>query len=310
MPSLIKKKWSSLFKNLSVRKPKIGLCLSGGGCKAFYGLGIGAALNKAGMEFYAITATSAGTAMALSVVVNNEEQVMEYFCDLTAKNKSNFHLDKLIKGERPFPHEKMYRQTIEENINLDLLQKKSVNFYFNSLKFPSSLYPHDEPSRRTKVIWKMINAYRKEDALEEKGKVKPILTSLAVSEGLKEVVFTNNDFLDHKRVEDIILATSSAPPFVSLQRLDGEYYLDGGIYDNMPIRLLPKVDLVIGVHYQPATRDLTELLERDKGRHIFYIAPTHKLPIGMWDYANPKGVRETYERGKKDGENLARLLEL
>ncbi|MCB1145781.1 MAG: patatin-like phospholipase family protein [Leptospiraceae bacterium] len=290
------------------RNPRIGLCLSGGGCKAFYALGIGKVLNEEGIHFNAISATSAGTAMALSIVENNEQKVMEYFCDLTSRSKSNFHLDKLIRGERPFPHERMYRQTIQENIDLQSLQKKKTRFYFNSLKFPKHLFPSEEPGKRTRVILKMINAYRKEDGLYEKKIIKPLLTSLAVAEGLQEVIFTNKDFIDPQRVEDIVLTTSSAPPFVSLQQLDQEYYLDGGVFDNVPVRVLPKLDLIIAVHYQIESRQIVEKLGRDRGRNIFWICPTSKLPINMWDYANPAGVRATYQRGIKDGKNIMRIL--
>ncbi len=296
---------SRLFKG----RPKIGLTISGGGCRAFYGLGFGSILTREGIILDAISATSAGTAMALSLAVGNAEEVTAYFCELTAKNKSNFHLDKLIRGKRPFPHETMYRQTIQENIDLEKLARQKTILRFNSLRFPKNLYPDHEPAKRNRVIFRMIAAYRKEEALYKKGIIRPILTSLAVAEGLQEVVFTNSDFHDAGRVEDIILATSSAPPFVSLQQLDGEFYLDGGVYDNVPIRLLPEVDLVIAVHYRPESRKVVEMLERDKGRRVFWVAPSREIPISMWDYTNPQGVKATFELGKRDGENLLRLLD-
>ncbi len=287
------------------RRSRVGLVIAGGGCKAFFGLGVATVLQRKGIKIRAISATSAGSAMALSLVSGVTEEVIDYFCSITFQNESNFYFSKLLSLKRPFPHEEMYRSTIANHINIEKIRKTDIQFFFNSLKVNEQLNPEANRAAYFKLIARLYNAYNREFKLFERdGKYEPLLRQIVEEVGLEEVVFTNKDLSSKKQIEDIILAASSAPPLVELQQMsDGHYYLDGGIYDNLPIVNLPDdIDVVIAVYYEPLTRFLYEHRKDERFEKTIFIKPPGKLPITTWDYTNPYGVRATYEMGKRAGE--------
>ena len=104
-----------LWKN---KEPSIGLAIAGGGCKAFFALGVAESFRREGFHFSAVSATSAGTAMGIAVINQKADEAVDYFCELTARNPSNFNLKRLLSGENPFPHEQMYRETIAKIIDI------------------------------------------------------------------------------------------------------------------------------------------------------------------------------------------------
>lgn len=293
-----------LWKN---KEPSIGLAIAGGGCKAFFALGVAESFRREGFHFSAVSATSAGTAMGIAVINQKADEAVDYFCELTARNPSNFNLKRLLSGENPFPHEQMYRETIAKIIDIKTFKKNKVSLAFNALSMP--YYDSIEEKKwRRKLFFQLFAAYRKEIREANGGRFYPYMYDVARNFALKEVIFTEDDFFDARKIEDIVLATSSAPPVVMTQRRDEVLYLDGGIIDNLPVRLLPDVDLTIAIYYQPSTRRILEYHNRQQGRNILWIHPDGKLPVTVWDYTNPDGVRKAYELGLEAGENHIRLL--
>jgi len=43
------------------------------------------------------------------------------------------------------------------------------------------------------------------------------------------------------------------------------------------------------------------------GGKLTYVQPSIEIPITRWDYANPDGIRRTYELGRHDGREFCRL---
>lgn len=302
---------ANVLKKLFNKEPRISLTFAGGGCKAFFALGVGRELLRAGVKIHTISGTSAGSAMAMALISNVADEVVEHFCEITGKNPSNFHFKKIIKGKSPFPHEQMYRQAVAIHTDFDKIKNTEMRIMLNAMLVPPDLYPPDDDFKRTKLLLSIANAYRKEMNLAKKGIYQPVLHDLARRSRLKEVYFTNDDFLNEKAIEDIILVTSSAPPVVRLQKYyDGNYYLDGGLYDNLPLKDLEPHDLHIAVYYLPMTRRFLRYYERDKNKNIFFVYPDDNLPITTMDYANPIGIHKTYLMGIEAGQNILRLLDI
>lgn len=288
--------------------PEIGLAIAGGGCKAFFALGVAEAFRRYGFSFSSISATSAGTAMGIAVVNNKADEAVDHFCELTARNPSNFNLKGWIAGEYPFPHESMYRESIAKLIDLPSIQQTNIQIAFNAMQFKVGNSPEEKKWQR-RLFFQLFTAYRKEQRAAIKGKYYPYMYDVAMQSALKEVVFTNKDFFDARGIEDIILAASSAPPIVSTQQKGDTIYLDGGIVDNLPVRLLPEEQLILAIYYQQSTRRITEFHNRHQGRNILWVHPDGKLPITVWDYTDPVGVRKTYELGIEAGKNHLKLIE-
>ncbi len=294
----------SLFKT----RKKIGLALSGGGCKAFFGLGVGCVLMEAGMPITAIAGTSAGSAMALSLMSGSSEAVLRYFYAITLRNPSNFYLSRLFRGRRPFPHETMYRRAVATYTDIEKLQKSRIRLAINAILVPLHKYPPEDMMKKIQLISRIMGSLREENKLAEKGIYRPVMAQTALAMGLEEVVFRNEDITSKKKAADIILASSSVPPLVSFQKVDGQYYLDGGIVHNLPIIHIEDADLIVAVYYEGLTRRAVELSGAEFGRTIIYVHPDSRLPITTWDYANPHGVVQAYEMGRRAGEKTLKLL--
>lgn len=60
------------------------------------------------------------------------------------------------------------------------------------------------------------------------------------------------EYLDSGPLLDIILASSSIPVLFSPINMKGDYYSDGGLFDNLPVKpLRDRCDVIIGVHVNP-----------------------------------------------------------
>ena len=98
---------------------------------------------------------------------------------------------------------------------------------------------------------------------------------------------------------ELILHSSCTPPVTPLFRRDGRAVVDGGIVDSVPVDLVSHASsqLVLLTRRYPSGR-----LPRVPGRT--YVQPSAELPIAVWDYANPDGLRRTYEQGIRDGRDF------
>ena len=289
----------------------IGLAMAGGGCKAFYGLGAGQVLIEAGLPIDCISATSAGSAMALALASNNAPMVVDHFCALVSKNPKNFYWMKLLALESPFPHDAMYRHAISSNLTLDKITNSKIKVYANSLRVPEELSPNVSMPRFLGMMFKIYRGYIKEKSDFEKGLVNQAMNLTTKEYGLEEIVFSTEDMATANRTENIIMASSSAPPVTRVAQLgDSRYYLDGGMVNNLPLIHLPKRKKYIAIYYEPETRAFFHQRKHEEGKDIIFLRPKNKLPITTWDYTNPYGVRATYELGKRDGLELLEKLGL
>ncbi|MCB1324256.1 MAG: patatin-like phospholipase family protein [Spirochaetales bacterium] len=293
------------------RKARVGLALSGGGCKAFFALGIGQTLIENGIPIRAISGTSAGSAMALAMVSQSALDLLRYFMEITRRNRKNFYWSRLLLGREPFPHERMYRSALMSYIDVDRVVHSPIRLAFNTLRLPPDRYPPQNRWLRYRLVLDILAAFRLEQKFAGQGIIRPFLRRAAERAGLEEVIFKNEDMISTDVISRVCLASSCVPPLISYQRLlDGNYYLDGGVTRNLPIFSLPECDLVVAVHYDQLTRQLYEMSpEADAERTILYVAPERTLPITTWDYANPDGVLACYQLGLEAGERTLRLLE-
>lgn len=291
-------------------RPRISLALAGGGCKAFFSLGVGKVLIDAGLPIHCISGTSAGSAMAMGLIGGFADDIVRFFCQITHRNRANFYWSRLFRRRNPFPHERMYRMTLRTFMDLERLRASPIDLRVNALRVPPHRFPYEETAWRYRLVWQVLQAYRAELKYAEQGIYRPFLEQMSAEAGLEEIVFSKADLDSPERGEDVVMAASSAPPIVRFQKLgDGFFYLDGGIKNNLPVDILPRNELTVAVYYDPMTRRLLELSGRDEGRNLYYVAPSRTLPITSFDYSNAKGVRETYELGLRAGEQALSRIE-
>ncbi len=307
----------SRFKRRLLRRPRLSLALAGGGCKAFFALGVGHVLLRAGLPLRRIAGASAGSAMAMCLLSDSARESVRYFCAISRRNPANFHWDRLLRGRRPWPHERMYRSTILSYTDLARVQASPIELAVNALRVPpqhrglASTKTGDRgrsPGNnwpRYQLMRRIITAYRREIRYAAQGVYRPVMRGVAAELGLEERVYTKADLNSMQAVADIVLASSSIWPLLDFQQWsDGELYLDGGITNNLAVHLLPREDLAVAVHYDDRrmTRYFYEQTGDDVGRSLYYISPDEPLPIAALAYANADGELETFELGLKSGE--------
>ena len=133
-------------------------------------------------------------------------------------------------------------------------------------------------------------------------------------------------FVTEGRASDWIVASSSIPPLFAPWKINGNYYIDGGIRNAMPAEF-PKTagcDIVIGssVHFVDTNYDpesltdvalrvgMAQALENQLYRAPFCdIVVNHYLPGSPFDFNNVESFFKTgYENGLKIAEEVKKWL--
>lgn len=279
---------------------EVSLALAGGGCKAFYALGVGKVLRDWGVRFNEVSGVSAGAAMAMSVLSESEEATVEYFEEITKRNSRNFHFSNLLRGEPTFPHEEMYRRGIRFGMRFDKILASGAKVIIHTVRAHPKENSLKNKFRLARLISESGRAFIQDDRDKSEGKPASRMAEIMKKWNMEDVDFTEKDFTNPEIIEQFILNSSSIPPIVDFQSVNNEYYLDGGLTNNLVIEKFSPNAKIIGIYYEPSTivgKD-PDLLKR-----TYLIKPSKKLPISSFDYTNPVGVRETFELGKRDAEN-------
>lgn len=279
---------------------EVSLALAGGGCKAFYALGVGKVLRDWGVRFNEVSGVSAGAAMAMSILSESEEETVEYFEAITKRNSSNFNFSNILRGERTFPHEEMYRRGIRFGMHFDKILASGTKVIIHTVRAHPKENSLKNKFRLARLISETGRAFIRDDRDKSEGIPGSRMGEIIKKWNMEDVSFTEKDFSNPETIEQFILNSSCIPPIVDFQSVDNEYYLDGGLTNNLVIEKFSPNAKIIGIYYEPTTivgKD-PDLLNR-----TFLMKPSKKIPIGSFDYTDPVGVRETYELGKRDAED-------
>ncbi|MCB1179483.1 MAG: patatin-like phospholipase family protein [Leptospiraceae bacterium] len=289
------------FDSFSFEKESfpISFAAAGGGCKALFALGVGRKLKDWGCKIKEISGVSAGSAAALMLLSNKEEEGIEYFEELLKRNKKNFHFSKLVRGKRPWPHENMYRRTIRFSLDFDKIKKGDTKIFILAVKAFPRLQNWKNLWNKINLIPTTMRAVLLDDRDMERGVIPTRVKKIISKWKLKEVVFTEKDMESPEITEQIILNSSSIPPVLSFQKIKGEYYLDGGLTNNLLMEHFSGKYKKIGVYYENTTLFGKQYINDP---NLFLVRPPGKLPIQTFDYTNSIGARETYELGKEIAE--------
>jgi predicted acylesterase/phospholipase RssA len=269
---------------------------AGGGSRCLWQVGFWDGANKAGLGLsetvdYAAS-TSAGSAMATACMLDRGREALELFKELTARNPRNIHWDSLKPGSgKPLlPHMDMYRTALEQFLvpdDMARLARRRVEFLM--ARFPGFL-----PSGLGAMLAFMIYGLEKHLT----GVLHPTWTRKL---GFQPLVKGSQDADDVGDLVDMILASSCVPPVLPGEGYKGQRVLDGGIIDNVPAYL---ADCRDGTTLVLLSKRYRQSLPDHPGR--VYVQPSEQIQIDKFDYANPRGLQETYELGVKDGLGFAK----
>ncbi|AQG97408.1 Patatin [Burkholderia sp. KK1] len=250
-----------------------------------------------------IAGISAGAATACMLYTNESRWVMRYYAEALRENKRNAYWGNLLRGQSVFPHYRIYRQAL-----LDIFADR----FHDLAKAPEIRIGVSHLPRwlgaRSAVAAGLI-AYNIEKYVR-----KTLHPTLGQALGFHPEFVKAQECASIDDLADLILQSSSTPPFTPILRRNGRPVLDGGMVDNVPVSALdasPGLVLVMVTRLYP--RERMFVVPHGEQRRI-YIQPSRKVPISSWDYTSPSQMQHAYDLGRADGEDflerLPRLAEL
>jgi len=196
-----------------MNRKKIGLALEGGGAKGAYEIGAYVALKELGYKFDMVVGTSIGALNAALIVQGDIKLAKRLWLNA---NSEIIGLDnKLIGILKNF---KISKENIKYSFD-------EINKIIKNNGLDVSIYKN------------MIDEYIDERKLRNSN-IEYGLVTLRLND-FKPLEVTLKD-IEFGKLSEYILASSYLPIFKMDKIIDGSYYFDGGVINNLPITLLQK----------------------------------------------------------------------
>jgi predicted acylesterase/phospholipase RssA len=266
---------------------------AGGGCRCFWQAGFwSVAASTLGLAPRVVVGVSAGSAFACAALSGKSEQVLEEFKLRCSGNPKNVYPRAPLRGERLFPHEEIYRDTI-----LDIVDEESLSRLHAGPEIRILITrPPKWLGARTGLACGVAAAI-----LNDRERLPHARWGRKF--GFIPEVVSVNSCRQPQQLAELILHSSCTPPLVPLYRRDGRIVLDGGLLDNAPAHLVGSARstlVLLSRHYD--ARKIPNIPGRT------YVQPSRPVPVSKWDYTSPDLVQETWDLGCRDGVEFARSL--
>lgn len=188
-----------------------GLVLQGGGTKGSYHIGVWKALRQLGIEIGAVTGTSIGALNGAFIAQNMYEEALGVW--------ENIKVNDVIDAD-----EDVYLDFMNFDINLNKTEK-----YFEYFKKVVKDKGLDVAPLRN-----LIETHLDEDTLRSSG-IDFGLVTVSLTDMKPMELFVED--IPKGKLTEYLLASAFLPGFKP-QELDGKRFVDGGVYDNLPIHLI------------------------------------------------------------------------
>jgi len=239
-----------------------------------------------------VAAASAGAAIACMFYAERTEFSLRTFKEATAKNKKNFYFSNIFRGAPAFPHYGMYSALMLETMDGPAMERlrRGPDIRILYSRPPALLGPRF--ATFTGIMAYLIDKHFS-------GAVHPSLPSKL---GFTPVTESARDCETAEDLAELVLASSCTPPFTPIMRRGAKTALDGGLIDNVPLGALSRRDgnVLVLLTRQYAEKTIPVVPGR------VYVQPSRPSPIAKWDYANPRGLQEVFDLGRRDGEMFAK----
>ncbi len=226
-----------------------GLVLQGGGTKGSYHIGVWKALRELDIEIGAVTGTSIGALNGAFIAQGTFDQALDVW--------ENIKVNDVIDAESEVFHDVM-------RLELDPSRVDKYLDYFKRVVRDKGL---DTSPLRT-LIENNLDEQRIRESAVDFGLVTVSLTDMKPLELFVE------DIPEGKLVE-YLLASSFLPGFKP-QHLDGKRFVDGGVYDNLPINLIMRKGYTDIIAVEMDSIGLKQRVD-EKNLNILRISPSDKV---------------------------------
>lgn len=232
----------SSFSQDTIKRPKIGLVLSGGGAKGFAHIGVLKVLEQAGIKIDFIGGTSMGAVVG----------------GLYASGYNAAQIDSIVKV------------TNFDNLLLDYIPRSSKSFYekrndeLYALVLPFNNFKIGVPQSLSKGmfnynLFNQLTLHVRHVRDFSQFPIPFFCMATDIEKGQQVL-------LDKGVLAQALLASSALPSVFSPIILDDKLLVDGGVMNNYPIEEVRKLgaDIIIGVDVQNGLRDRTQLKDATK----------------------------------------------
>ena len=262
---------------------------AGGGCRCFWQAGFWSVFESVCPEPRFVLGVSAGAAFACSGLLGRGRQVLEDFKSRIANNERNFYPRHFVQGRPIFPHEQIYRNTINTGLRSGDFERLRTG---PDLRILVARPPRGLGGRSGFVLGGIAYAL---DRCEQR-----VHSRWAHRLGFGTELISVRDCSTQDELVDLILHSSCTPPLLPLYRREDRIVLDGGLVDNAPAGMVPEscsTLVLLTRHYN------RQQIPSVRGRT--YVCPSEPVPVVKWDYTNPELVQRTFDLGCRDGEAFA-----
>ena len=232
-----------------------GIALEGGSSKGAYHLGVLKALFERGYKFKGVVGTSIGAFNAAMIAQGD--------FDICYNMWKNMQPETLFNVDNQF-----MENLIDKNIDRSMLEyasEEAKNVIRNK-------------GIDTAKLRKILDTYIDEDKIRKSDIDFGLVT--VEFDGLKPIpVEIFKEDIPKGKIKDYIMASANLPVFKS-EDIDGKMFIDGGFYDNCPLRLLESkgYDDLIAVRVSP-NRKLREPI--NESTKFIEIKPSEPLGRGL-----------------------------
>lgn len=234
---------------------KIGLVLEGGGVKGAYQAGVFKALAEFDVQFDGVVGTSIGAVNGALYLQGGYQKIESMWKTVKLNTVFDFtddEIEKVLDSQlAPAVVEYLKRRVSEKGSLIEKSYLKSQEFFKGTMD---------------------------ESAIRNSGKDFGIVTFNISDFKPVEIMMSQ---IEVGNLADFVIASATFPIFPP-KVIDGKKYVDGGVYDNMPINLLARggYDKMLVIRTNPMTKKPKRPIERD-GLDIYYIAPSEDLGNAM-----------------------------
>lgn len=232
-----------------------GIALEGGSSKGAYHLGVLKALFERGYKFKGVVGTSIGAFNAAMIAQGD--------FDICYNMWKNMQPETLFNVDNQFM-EKLIDKNIDRSM-LEYASEEAKNVIRNK-------------GIDTAKLRKILDTYIDEDKIRKSDIDFGLVT--VEFDGLKPIpVEIFKEDIPKGKIKDYIMASANLPVFKS-EDIDGKMFIDGGFYDNCPLRLLESkgYDDLIAVRVSP-NRKLREPI--NESTKFIEIKPSDPLGRGL-----------------------------
>ena len=184
---------------------KRAIVLSGGGGKGAYQIGVIKGLKRLNIKYDIITGTSVGALNGAIIAQKDYRKAVKLWKEM------NFNV--------------IFKEEDLDKFNNASTTKDMINMFMSNMVTGGM-----EVSNLENLVKKKIK-FRK--LLKSKINFGFVVYNMSKLRGM----YITKDMLDKDNCVDYLIASASCYPFFRKKKILNQYYIDGGLYDNMPINL-------------------------------------------------------------------------